>query len=53
MNHTLTKRAEKIGLRMTVYDIMSKAADLHTCVQNRIFCEKTHGADGRRGIMIM
>ena len=26
------------------YDIMSKAADLHACVQNRIFCECPHGA---------
>ena len=34
-----------------VHDIMSKAADLHTCVQNRIFCEKTHGDDSRRAII--
>ena len=34
-----------------VHDIMSKAADLHTCVQNRIFCEETHGDDSRRAII--
>ena len=32
-------------------DIMSKAADLHACVQNRIFCECPHGADRRHDIM--
>ena len=26
------------------YENMSKAADLHTCVQNRIFCKCPHGA---------
>ena len=30
---------------------MSKVADLHTCVQNRIFCECLHGDDSRRDTM--
>ena len=38
-------------LKCGQYDIMSKAADLHTCVQNRKFCECPHGADRRHNIV--
>ena len=47
------KLTDQINFGVTTdYDKMSKVADLHTCVQNRIFCECPHGDDSRRDNII-